>query len=213
MKRGEKMQEMMPFWFAGGDDYDVLCQNFRGAIQGACKAGSTLDEPWRTTVDGKMAQIIMFDQLSRNAFRGTDEAFQYDDAALDIARDMSQMLISTCQKGDGDQDENPIILPTLSGEVYTPYLQFFVSPLMHSEALDDHTLALQVCDFSAEVVPKHMTKMYENVKQFELEHKDVIDRFGRYPHRNAKLGRKSTPEELEWLSNEDELPGWAKSQG
>jgi uncharacterized protein (DUF924 family) len=70
---------------------------------------------------------------------------------------------------------------------------------------------LEVADFSLAVAPDNLKSMFEFTKQVELEHKMVIDQFGRYPHRNEKLGRESTREELKWLSMED-LPGWAKSQ-
>lgn len=200
------MQEMFPFWYGGGKEYDELCRSFKNVIQAAGKGElEEIEEEWHKTVDGKMAQLLLCDQLSRNAFRGTDKAFAYDDKAMDIARDMSKGLLGA---GSG-----ALSIPNLSGDCYIPYLQFVTSPLMHSEAIADHELALEVADYSLGVAPDYLQETFREMKNHEIEHKEVIDKFGRYPHRNNKLGRESTKEELEWLSQEDELPGWAKSQG
>ncbi|CAB9526871.1 Bacterial protein of unknown function (DUF924) [Seminavis robusta] len=212
MQSGSTFQEMMPFWYAGGTEYDVLCQKFKDVIRTA-NQGRLLqqdDDDWHTTVDGKMAQIVLCDQLARNAFRGTEEAFAGDEGAMEIAREMSQELISSTTSSSRP-DNSGIILPSLQGIVYPPYLQFIISPLMHSELPNDHDLAVEVADFSVEVAPDHMKQSFQSTKDMELDHKTVIDQFGRYPHRNKKLGRESTAEELEWLSSDD-IPDWAKSQ-
>lgn len=208
MKSGSEMQAMFPYWYGGAKEYDLLCQDFRDAIRSSGKGELDDQEEWQSTVDGKMAQIILCDQLSRNAFRGQEEAFAFDEKGLDVARELSNGLVALEPKKDQD-----IVLPNLTGLVYLPYLQFVISPLMHSELLPDHELAMEVAEFSIEAAPEHLREQFEGTKAFELEHKVVVERFGRYPHRNANLGRESTSEELEWLSNTDELPGWAKSQG
>jgi uncharacterized protein (DUF924 family) len=205
MQSGSTMEDMMPMWYAGGKEYDGFCQNFRNVIRTASKR-ELLQQDWQATVDGKLAQIVLCDQLARNAFRGTPDAFAGDETAMVIARELTQELIEV-----GLEEEAFITLPSLDGIVYPPYLQFIVSPLMHSEQQDDHDLALKVADFSLAIAPDNLKPTFEFAKQIELEHKIVIDQFGRYPHRNAKLGRESTPEELKWLSMKD-LPGWAKSQ-
>ena len=198
------MEEMFPFWYGGAKQYDELCQNFQDVIRTAGKG--ELGGDWQTTVDGKMAQLLLCDQLSRNAFRGEEEAFAYDDLATEIAREISNGLV------DEPRGQDEITVPTLSGQIYLPYMQFVISPLMHSELIHDHELAVEVADYSIAVAPDHLVDSFKRTKGMEMEHKLVVDKFGRYPHRNNKLGRESTPEELEWLSNEDELPGWAKSQ-
>lgn len=208
MKSGSEMLAMFPYWYGGAKEYDVLCQKFQDAIRQTGRGAFDDQEEWQSTADGKMAQIILCDQLSRNAFRGQEEAFAFDEKGLDVARDLSKGLVALEPQKDQD-----ILLPDLAGLVYPPYLQFVISPLMHSELLPDHELAMEVADFSIEVAPEHLREQFEGTKAFELEHKVVVEQFGRYPHRNANLGRESTPEELEWLANEEELPGWAKSQG
>uniref|UniRef100_A0A7S1VMR4 Uncharacterized protein n=1 Tax=Grammatophora oceanica TaxID=210454 RepID=A0A7S1VMR4_9STRA len=128
---------------------------------------------------------------------------------MEISRELSSALMSTSAKECAA--DTIIRLSTLDGEVYPPYLQFIISPLMHSELVEDHELATKVADFSLAVAPDSLKECFGRTKSMELEHKKVIDMFGRYPHRNDKLGRESTPEEIEWLASDD-LPAWAKSQ-
>lgn len=221
MKQGTCFEPMIAYWYAGGEPYDALCKDhFASVIRSVGKGdfGGSGEEAnaWQKTVDGRIAQILLFDQFSRNAFRGTDEAFAYDDKAMTLAREMSQVLVASCSTENDkiNHKKNGITIPSLvEGEVYPPYLQFIVSPLMHSESKDDHELALEIADYSVSVAPDGLVEAFERTKNSELEHKKVIDRFGRYPHRNKNLGRESTPVELEWLANVDELPAWAKSQG
>lgn len=189
---------MQEFWFVGGPGYDKLCKPFCPVIRDIHNK-KLPDEYWNTCVDGKVSQLILCDQLSRNVFRGTDEAFAYDDCALTIARNLAHCYILKCDEG------------SLEGEFYPPLATFVVTALMHSECLEDHELCLQVIDWASKECPQ-LKGWWENTRQYELDHKKVIDEFGRYPYRNKKKGRESTEQELAWLANEDELPKWAKSQ-
>lgn len=209
MREARCMETMAPFWYAGSEEYDKLCQNFQEAIRTVGRKHQSLDDDkWNKNVDGKMAQIILLDQLSRNCFRGMDEAFAYDDLALNVAREISTELMSSSESKKNIEE---IELSSLQGEVYPPYLHFTLSPLMHSEKIEDHELALDFVEFSLNHVPTDLQKHFENAKEFELDHKRVIEKFGRYPHRNKMKGRESTKEELEWLASDD-VPRWAKSQ-
>jgi uncharacterized protein (DUF924 family) len=200
LKEGHFIDDMQNFWFGGHEEYDKLCQLFAPVIRD-CGTKLLPDEPWNTSVDGKISQIILCDQLSRNCFRGTDEAYAYDDTALDIAR----FLMATCILGTADEN-------LLEGEFYPPYATFVVMAMMHSESLEDHEKSLEVLDWAASKSNSSLESWWKNQKAFELDHKKVLDQFGRYPHRNKKKGRESTKEELAWLANEQGLPGWAKSQ-
>ena len=125
---------------------------------------------WRTTPEGRLAEIIVLDQFSRNVYRDKPRAFAQDALALVLA----QELVAS------GQDPN---LPLAQRSfVYMPY--------MHSESALVHLQAVAL--FSQPGM--------ENNLNFELRHKAIIDRFGRYPHRNAILGRKSSTEELAFLS-------------
>lgn len=128
---------------------------------------------WRKTPEGRLAEIIVLDQFSRNMFRGTALAFACDALALESAK----MAVKTGE----DQ------------KLTLEQRKFLYMPFMHSEIREDHQQAVKL--FSQ--------KGLETNLQFELKHKEIIDRFGRYPHRNEVLKRTSTKEELDFLKNED----------
>ena len=124
---------------------------------------------WRDDPAGRLAEIIVLDQFSRNIHRGTPLAFAQDAQALTL----SQVAV---QAGALDQ----------LSEVERGFL---LMPFMHSESRDIHA--------QAETLFK--THASANTFEFERKHKAIVDRFGRYPHRNAILGRNSTDEEIEFL--------------
>jgi len=125
---------------------------------------------WRATPHGRLAEIIALDQFSRNIHRGTRRAFEADTLALALA----QEAVSNKVDDELTQTERTFL--------YMPY--------MHSESKQIHAVAETL--FKA--------KTAEGNYNFELRHKAIIDRFGRYPHRNAILGRASTTEELVFLT-------------
>lgn len=188
------IETMQPLWYGGGPAYDALCQPFAETIRqvGSCK---TLEQQWNDSVDGKMAQLILTDQLSRNVFRGTPEAFAYEDVSIGLARTL--------------HDDSAATTP---GELYAAYRGFVATALMHSEELSDQEKSIAVLQRSKELFPD-MAKGFDYQIQFATDHKLVVERFGRFPHRNRLKNRVSTPEEEAWLKDTDNLPGWAKSQG
>jgi uncharacterized protein (DUF924 family) len=145
-------------------------------------------------------QVILCDQLSRNCFRGTDEAYAYDETALLLARRLS----NSCILSTGED--------MLDGHFYPAYSTFCITVMMHSEDIKDHENGILIAEWARKEAPQELHFWWDTQIQSLLEHKAVLETFGRYPHRNAKKGRESTPEELEWLANVDDLPGWAKSQ-
>lgn len=124
---------------------------------------------WRATAEGSLAEVIVLDQFSRNLYRDQPESFACDPLALAL----SQFAIN---KGF-DQALEPI------------QRSFLYMPFMHSESKAIHELALMLFEALGNA----------NNLDFERQHKAIIDRFGRYPHRNAILGRESTAEELAFL--------------
>jgi uncharacterized protein (DUF924 family) len=124
---------------------------------------------WRETSLGRLAEVIILDQFSRNMYRDTPQSFAYDALALAL----SQSAIA-----EGYDEE-------LSLEMRS----FLYMPFMHSESLAIHEEA---------------TKLFARLGvastiEFEFKHKNIIERFGRYPHRNIILGRVSTAEEEAFL--------------
>ncbi|WP_374605029.1 DUF924 family protein [Arenimonas sp.] len=124
---------------------------------------------WRGNANGRLAEIIVLDQFPRNIHRGTSAAFACDPVALVLAQEA---------------------VAARSLVALTPTERsFLLLPYMHSESARIHEVA--------EVLYREHAPA-ENL-DFELRHKAIIDRFGRYPHRNAILGRESTAEEIEFL--------------
>jgi len=125
------------------------------------------------SAEGRLAEIIVLDQFSRNIYRGTARAFAQDSLALALA----QEAIS--------QDLDKQLSPEQRSFLYMPF--------MHSESKLIHEFAL---------------KLFQRLGnqanlEYEIKHKIIIDRFGRYPHRNQILGRESTEEELSFLTQPD----------
>lgn len=133
------------------------------------RASQTGLPEWRMDANGALAEIIVLDQFSRNIHRGTAAAFANDARALALAKEAIAV--------GWNMDLNP----TRRAFMYLPF--------MHSESPADHERALQL--FSEPGLEDNL--------DFERRHKAIIDRFGRYPHRNAALGRVSTPEEDDFL--------------
>jgi uncharacterized protein (DUF924 family) len=125
---------------------------------------------WRATPEGRLAEVLVLDQFSRNVYRDTARAFAQDALALVLA----QELVAS-----GQDRSLPLAQRSFA---YMPY--------MHSESALVH----------AQAVALFSQPGMEDTLRFELRHKEIIDRFGRYPHRNAILGRTSTAEELAFLS-------------
>ena len=134
-------------------------------------------------------------------------AFAYDSTSLKLA-----LQLVNAMNASPEEDR---LLP---GEFYPPFVSFMLLPLMHSEELENHQTCLKVIDdFQEQLRTKEtgdeLLAVFDGQRDFSLNHKIVLDRFGRYPHRNKKLGRESTQEEKMWLEDIDNLPSWAKSQG
>tara|TARA_B110000483_G_C18088329_1_gene500938 strand:- start:557 stop:1096 length:540 start_codon:yes stop_codon:yes gene_type:complete len=125
---------------------------------------------WREHALDALAEIIVLDQFSRNMFRDTPKAFETDTLALVLAQEAIR------KKFDKELDNSR--------------RAFLYMPFMHSESKEIHDIALFLFDQPG----------LEDNFNFEVKHKNIIDRFGRYPHRNEILGRESTAEELEFLS-------------
>mmetsp|Transcript_20723 Transcript_20723/g.34286 ORF Transcript_20723/g.34286 Transcript_20723/m.34286 type:complete len:254 (-) Transcript_20723:123-884(-) len=201
LQSGNFMTIMSPFWFGGHVDYDGHCSAFKSLIQEAGRKELCNEECWTSTVNGQVAQLILCDQLSRNVFRGSDEAFAYDETSLDITKLLASDSVFSSSSSS-----------SLDGIFYPAYSTFMVTALMHSEDLADHKLCLEILDWAKDESPQELQKRWDGQMSFLLGHTEVLERFGRYPHRNANKGRESTKAELEWLANVEELPGWAKSQ-
>ena len=125
---------------------------------------------WREYPEGRLAEIIVLDQFSRNMFRDSAQAFAHDAMSLTL----SQEAIAC----EADQALTPV------------QRSFLYMPFMHSESLLIHEVAVELFRKNG----------IQNNLDFEFSHKKIIERFGRYPHRNKVLGRPSTTDEIEFLT-------------
>jgi len=154
-------------WWIKDDEFDQLIRlRFSDLHEKAVKC--ELFE-WRKYPQGRLAEIIVLDQFSRNMFRGTVRAFSQDPMALILSQEAISLAI------------DKLLVPRERGFVYLP--------LMHSESIVIHE--------TAEAVYRQFGD--QSSLKFELKHKEIIQRFGRYPHRNKILGRESTAEEIDFL--------------
>lgn len=165
-------------WFSGGGAFDDACRVRFGDL--AVRAADGALSGWLETPRGSLAWILLCDQIPRNIYRGQALAFAMDGPALQAARhgveagfDQQLALDERC---------------------------FFYLPFEHSESLlDQHTCVGLFSDLRDQTPDgyRHLTGGY---LPYAAQHRDIIRRFGRFPHRNAVLGRTSTPEELEFLA-------------
>lgn len=172
-----KPQAVLKFWFhnKGMKDwffnkkpgFDALVRRKFLKTYQAVVRGETAD--WRKTPRGRLAEIIVLDQFSRNMFRGTPEMYRYDSLALALA----QEAVRTGADKKLSKKERMFI--------YLPY--------EHSES---------------KKVQKESLRLFKQIwgkdlLKYAIDHKRIVDRFGRFPHRNKILGRKSTPSEKKFL--------------
>lgn len=153
-------------WWVKDAEFDALIRSRFAATLAQAKRGELYH--WRGTAGGRLAEILVLDQFSRNIHRDTPAAFEADPMALVLAQEAIALGVDEA-------------LP--QGQV-----AFLYMPYMHSESAIIHEVALRLFGRNA-----------SGNLEFERRHKDIIDRFGRYPHRNAILGRESTEEELAFL--------------
>lgn len=172
----EAYEQVLKFWFEEiepaqwwkkDEAFDRMIVERFAQLHRSAAAGELFE--WRNTARGRLAEIIVLDQFSRNMFRDSPLMFACDPMALVLA----QEAIAVGADKTLNQAER----------------SFLYMPFMHSESLGIHEVAVEL--FRQNGNPHNL--------DFELRHKAIIERFGRYPHRNTILGRQSTDEELEFL--------------
>ncbi|MBF6025328.1 DUF924 family protein [Lysobacter niastensis] len=158
-------------WFARDEVFDARCRELLDAHHRAARREL---EHWMDDAEGALALVLLLDQIPRNAFRGSGHAYATDSLALHYA-DRALAL-----GYDREVDE---VLRV-----------FLMMPFEHSESLEDQDRSVALCGaFEGEQGREYL--------DYAERHRDVIRRFGRFPHRNHVLGRASTPEEQEYLDN------------
>jgi uncharacterized protein (DUF924 family) len=170
---GPRAEQIQDRWFRADPVFDAtIRQRFGGTVQAAL--AQQLPQ-WSSSRTGRLALILVLDQFTRNIHRGTALAFAGDAQALPLAR---QMVAA----------RNDQALPVLQR-------WFVYLPLMHAEdlAVQDESVRLYTALHAED--PRLASAL-----DYARRHREVIQRFGRYPHRNAALGRTSSPEELAFIA-------------
>ena len=177
-----RAKKILDFWFKDTTqkkrfqkhkDFDELIkENFLKDYE---LASTNEYDDWQDTSLGSLALVILFDQFSRNMFRGDPKAFIQDHKARLIVNDS----VYAGFLDEMDQDQR----------------LFMTLPLIHSEEITDHDMAYYLLDKFLKDHPGLIS-----IKKSWKDHTSVIKKFHRYPHRNKVLGRKSTPKEIEFLN-------------
>lgn len=175
----KEIEEILHFWFEETStkqkyrkdpDFDDLIRE--KYLNTYWRVVNRETKSWEEIPEGKLAEIIVLDQFSRNMFRNDKQSFKEDGLALEIAESM--VASREDKKISVDQRQ----------AIYMPY--------MHSESKEVHKKAFWV--FLRDAIRRRDFRGFK----YEVKHKKIIDRFGRYPHRNELLGREPTPEEVEF---------------
>jgi len=165
-------------WFRGDREFDLsIARRFAGDIE---QAGRGELDDWTRSPRGRLALIILLDQFSRNAFRGSNVAYAFDAQARELSREGLAI--------GADRDLAPI------------ERNFFYLPLLHSERLADQDLSVECFKRLLAQAPSLQMRYFTAWLKLARRQRIVIRCFGRFPHRNAVLGRKSTSAERAFLA-------------
>ena len=174
---GAPRPEVAQRWFEKNPAFDEEARRAFGDDVEAALRGDRDD--WASSPQGTLALILLLDQLPRNLFRGTPTSFAGDARALAV----SQAAVA---RGDDRA------LTTLERA-------FLYMPHMHSEDVEVQRRSVELFEGLARQAPPRLKPQAESSLDFARRHRDIVERFGRYPHRNEILGRPSTPEEIAFL--------------
>ncbi len=181
-----ELERRMIVWFGGAEperqaERDREIRERFGELIERAAAGELAG--WAGTPRGRLALILLLDQFPRNVYRGTARAFAYDDAALGLA-------LAGIEAGD-DRALDPV------------ERIFFYLPLQHAESREMQRRSVTAYRRLLLEAPLELQAQFAETLGFAEEHRAVVERFGRFPHRNRALGRESTAEERDYLQSAD----------
>jgi len=173
-----QIDRRMDIWFGEDGVFDHECKKeFLGDVELA--SAGKLDH-WAREPRGRLALILLLDQFRRNIYRNTAEAFAKDRAALKLCV-------------EGAMEKKDLGLAPIQRA-------FFYMPLQHAESVKVQAKSVELFTKLAEAVSPTYRETFETIAQFAELHRDIIEQFGRFPHRNKLLNRPNTPQEEEYLS-------------
>jgi uncharacterized protein (DUF924 family) len=178
-----RLAERSAFWFGGegaapAAERDALIRTSLEPMLERASRGEFAS--WSASPKRRLALILLFDQVPRNAYRGTAAAFAFDREALSLSVEGLQLA--------ADAALDPL------------ERLFFYLPLEHAESMEAQDTAVASFKRLAAESPQEFKAFAEYTLKFAHQHRDIIAKFGRFPYRNRVLGRENTPAELEWLA-------------
>ena len=175
-----QIDRRMDIWFGADEVFDHECKKeFSDDVDRATEG--KLDH-WAHEPLGRLALILLLDQFRRNIYRNTAEAFAMDKAALKL-----------CVEGAMEKKDKSL----------TPIQRaFFYMPLQHAESRKVQAKAIEIYSRLSETVSPTYRETFETIAQFAELHHDIVQQFGRFPHRNVLLNRENTLEEDEYLAGD-----------
>lgn len=171
------VSDRFELWFGKSDEADIEIKQLFSDDVAKLVAGEY--SSWLETPKGRLASIILIDQFCRQIYRGSSMAFEHDPIVLKFCL-------------DGIERGHDLML-------VRPLRYFYYLPLEHSENIQHQRQCVQAYQAMADEAPDEFKKIYIEAKGYADKHLVIIERFGRFPHRNEILGRESTAEEVEFL--------------
>jgi uncharacterized protein (DUF924 family) len=172
----DALRRQAMLWFRRSADTDQACLRFGEDVERAAEGAY---DAWSSSARGRLALVVLLDQFPRNIHRDSPRAFANDARALALA-------LEGIERG-------------VEAEYNEAHRLAFYLPLMHAESMALQRTSLEKYRALRDGAPVELRPELSVAFDFAQRHFDIIERFGRYPHRNATLGRASTPEELEFL--------------
>jgi len=175
-----QIDHRMDIWFGEDEVFDLECKkDFSADVEKATEG--TLNH-WAHEPRGRLALILLLDQFRRNIYRNTAEAFAMDKAALKL-----------CVEGAMEKKDKGL----------TPIQRaFFYMPLQHAESRKVQVKGVELYKRLVNAVSPTYRETFETIAQFAELHHDIVQQFGRFPHRNKLMNRENTPEENEYLAGD-----------
>lgn len=175
-----QIDRRMDIWFGEDAAFDhEIQQEFADDVE---KASEGKLDHWARKPEGRLALILLLDQFRRNIYRNSARAFEKDKVALKL-----------CVEGAMEKKDQG--LPPIQRA-------FFYMPLQHAESRKVQAKSVELFDKLAAAVSPTYQETFLTIAQFAELHRDIIDQFGRFPHRNKLLDRENTPEEEEYLAGD-----------
>jgi uncharacterized protein (DUF924 family) len=175
-----RLDSRMDMWFGNDPDFDRELKSRFGELVERASRGELND--WASIPLGRLALILLIDQFRRNIYRGSRDAFSLDRAALKL-----------CVEGAIAKHDQKLSALQRA---------FFYMPMQHAESLRVQNKSVAVFAAIARAVGETQRETFEAFLEFAELHRDIVEQFGRFPHRNKALGRASTPEELAYLGED-----------